>query len=85
MKCSKGAVGAIVLVLASLGIGPLDAREAALASQIVAAAQKSNQQCLKACRARYRDCRHLKQLPLSECQGIYRDCTQYTCTGSGPG
>jgi hypothetical protein len=27
----------------------------------------------------------LNQLPSSECRGVYRDCTRYTCTGLGPG
>jgi hypothetical protein len=55
------------------------------ASRSFAAAQTSKQKCLNTCRARYRDCRHLNQLPSSECRGVYQDCTQYTCTGLGPG
>jgi hypothetical protein len=51
----------------------------------IAAAQTTKQQCMNNCRARYRDCRHQNQLPSSECQGIYQDCTRYTCTGLGPG
>ena len=85
MKCRKRSFAVISLVLVSLSIGTLHAREADIASQTVAAAQKANQQCLNTCRARYRDCRRLNQLPSSECQGIYRDCTRYTCTGQGPG
>jgi hypothetical protein len=56
-----------------------------LASHAFAAAQTAKQQCMNSCRARYRDCRHQNQLPSSECQGIYQDCTRYTCTGLGPG
>jgi hypothetical protein len=54
-------------------------------SRSLAAVQTAKRQCLNACRARYRDCRRLNQLPLSDCQGIYQDCTRYTCTGLGPG
>ena len=50
-----------------------------------AAAQTAKQQCIKTCRARYRDCRRLNQVPASECRGIYQDCTRYTCSGLGPG
>jgi hypothetical protein len=41
-------------------------------SRIFAAAQTAKQQCLSTCRARYRDCRHLNQLPPSECRGFIR-------------
>ena len=85
MKCSKRSVAVISLVLASLSIGTLNAREADSASHTVAAAQTAKQQCISACRARYRDCRHLNQLPSSECRGIYQDCARYSCTGLGPG
>ena len=61
------------------------ARDANLASHTVAAAPSAKQQCINTCRTRYRDCRHLKQLPSFECRGVYQDCTRYTCTGSGPG
>jgi hypothetical protein len=54
-------------------------------SRIFAAASTAKQQCINACRARYRDCRHLNQVPSFECRGIYQDCTRYTCTGLGPG
>jgi hypothetical protein len=64
---------------------PATARDADLASHTVAAAPTAKQQCINACRARYRDCRHLNQLPSFECRGVYRDCTRYTCTGLGPG
>jgi hypothetical protein len=51
----------------------------------IAAAATAKQQCMTACRARYRDCRRLNQLPSSECRAIYQDCTHYSCTGLGPG
>ncbi len=56
-----------------------------LASRSFAAAQTAKQQCINACRTRYHGRRRLKQLPSSECQGIYQDCARYTCTGLGPG
>jgi len=88
MKCSKQsfAVNALLsAVLLSLSIGIPDARDANLASLTFAAAVSAKQQCMNSCRARYRDCRRLNQLPSSECRGIYHDCTRYSCTGLGPG
>ena len=69
----------------SLGMGTVNARDADLGSRKFAAAQTAKQQCMNACRARYRDCRRLNQLPSSECRGVYQDCTRYSCTGLGPG
>ena len=88
MKCSKWSFAIVSLLFAlflSLGIGTLNAREADFTSRTFAAAQTVKQQCVNNCRARYRDCRHLNQLPSSECRGVYQDCTRYTCTGLGPG
>ena len=85
MKCSKRSFTAVSLILLSSSVGALNAREADMASHIVVAAQTANQQCMNACRARYRDCRRLNQLPSAECRGIYQDCTRYSCTGLGPG
>jgi hypothetical protein len=88
MKCSKrpSAVAPLLLaVLLSLSIGTLNARDADLASRAFAAAQTAKQQCMNTCRARYRDCRRLNQLPPSQCRGVYQDCTRFTCTGLGPG
>ncbi len=75
---------AVAFALA-VGQGTARARDADLAAPGFAAAQTAKQQCMNACRARYRDCRHLNQLPSSECRGIYQDCTKYSCTGLGPG
>ena len=77
-------------LLAALAVTPLSglpaaARDANLASSTLAAAQTAKQQCINTCRARYRDCRRLNQLPLFECRGVYQDCTRYACTGLGPG
>ena len=73
---------ALLAVLLSLSTGTLNARDADL---VLAAAHKPKQDCINACRARYRDCRRLNQLPSFECRGVYQDCTRYTCTGLGPG
>ena len=88
MKCSKRSVAIVSLLFAALlssSIGTLNARDADLASRTFAAARTAKQQCINACRARYSDCRRLKQLPSFECRGVYKDCTRYTCTGLGPG
>ena len=88
MKCSKrsSAVASLLFaVLLSLSIGTLNARDADLASRTFAAAHTAKQRCINTCRARYRDCRHLNQLPSSECWGVYQDCNRYKCTGLGPG
>jgi hypothetical protein len=88
MKCSKRSfaiVSVIFAVLLSLSQGILNAGDAVLASRTFAAAQVAKQQCINTCRARYRDCRRLNQLPSFECRGVYRDCTRYSCTGLGPG
>ena len=84
-KLSFAAVSALCAVLLTLSSGPLEARGADSRPYTVAAAQTAKQQCVSTCRARYRDCRRLKQLPSSECNGIYQDCTRYSCTGLGPG
>jgi hypothetical protein len=82
MKYSKqsfAVVSVLFGVLLSLSAGTLNARDADPASLTFAAAQTAKQQCLDTCRARYRDCLSLKQIPSSECRGIYQDCTRNTC------
>jgi hypothetical protein len=83
MKYSKPSFAVITVLL---GIGTLGAQDAS-AAQILAAAQtaKAKRQCISYCRARYHDCLHVDQLPAFECRGVYQDCTQYSCTGLGPG
>ena len=88
MKCSKQSVAVVSVlfaVLLSLSHETLNARDADLATLTFSAAQTAKQKCISTCRARYRDCRRLHQLPSSECRGVYQDCTRYTCTGLGPG
>jgi hypothetical protein len=92
MKCSNQSfaiVSILFTVLLSLlslvvSTGTLNARDADLAPFTLAAAQTAKQQCVNTCRARYRDCRSLKQIPSSECRGVYQDCTRNTCN-VGPG
>ena len=88
MKCCKWLFAVVSLLFAallSLSIETLNARDADPVSRTIVAAQTAKQQCKKTCRARYRDCRRLNQLPSFECRGVYQDCIQYTCTGLGPG
>jgi len=88
MKCSNRSFAVVAVIFAvplSVSQGVLNARDADPGSPILAAAQATKQQCLNTCRARYRDCRRLNQIPAFECRGVYRDCTRYSCTGLGPG
>ena len=86
MKYSKRLLTVIsVLVALLVSLSALDARDGDMATHTFAAAQTGKQKCMNTCRARYRDCRRLNQLPLFECRGVYQDCTRYTCTGLGPG
>jgi hypothetical protein len=88
VKFSKLSLAVItVLFLSSLSIGTPATHDAGLAFQTAAAAQtsKAKRQCVRYCRARYHDCIHLEQLPAFECRDVYQDCTQYSCTGLGPG
>jgi hypothetical protein len=87
MKCRQWsfAVSLVAAVLLTSSIGRVDARDANAAFDSLAVAQTAKHQCLNTCRARYRDCRHLKQLSSSECRGVYQDCARYTCSGLGPG
>jgi len=85
MKCSKRsfAVSVLFALLLLFGTATLNARDSDFESLIFATAQTANHQCINTCRARYRDCRSLKQIPFAECRGIYQDCTRFTC-GTGP-
>jgi len=88
MKCRKGLGAVVALLFAMLlssNIRSLDAREGEIVPRTVVAAQTAKQQCINSCRARYRDCRHQRQVPAFECQNVYQDCVRFTCTGLGPG
>jgi hypothetical protein len=82
MKCSKqsfAVVSVLFAVLLSLNTGTLNARDADPASLTFAAAQTTKQQCTNTCRTRYRSCLSAKQIPSSECKGVYQDCTRIKC------
>jgi hypothetical protein len=86
MKCSKrsfAVVSVLLAVLLSSSTGALHAHDADVTPLTFVAAQSARQQCVNTCRARYRDCRSRKQIPSSECRGVYQDCTRYTCN-AGP-
>ena len=79
--------GALLLVCSSAQALPLtyDVDISDFASPTFAAAHTAKQKCINTCRARYRDCLSLKQIPSSECRGIYQDCTRYTCNAGADG
>lgn len=82
MKCKKRSVAIFTLLLAGLlssVAGTLHAGDAS-ASLASAEAQTARQQCMNVCQARYRACFSLKQIPASECRGVYQDCTRFTCS-----
>ena len=80
MKCSRRSIASVLIaLLLSSSTGTLNARDANDPTLTVAAVQTSHRQCMNTCRARYRDCRSLKQIPSSECRGVYQDCTRFTC------
>lgn len=70
---------AAALVSGSLVSSPLrvEARDSDGKSVVLAAAQPSKTKQTNACRARYRDCVKLNQIPSSECQYIYQDCIKH--------
>ena len=87
MKCGErlfAFVSILFAVLPSSSMGTLDARDADLAPLTSAAAQTAKQ-CINTCRARYRDCLSLKQIPSSECRGVYQDCIRNTCNARPAG
>jgi hypothetical protein len=67
---------AIVVIVTGLALpaATVEARDADDKPVTVAAAQSSKK---NACRARYRDCVKLNQIPSSECQYIYQDCIKH--------
>jgi hypothetical protein len=69
----------LLAVLFSSSVGTLEARDAGLASFTLAAVKTAKQHCVNTCRAQYRSCLSLNQIPSSECRGVYQDCARYTC------
>jgi hypothetical protein len=84
MKCSKWSFtvvsAPVVMLLSFMSTGTINARDADLAPLTLAAAPTAKQQCMDVCRARYRACFSLKQIPSSECRGVYQDCIRFTCS-----
>lgn len=79
-------VGLLSALAVTIAPGPpAAARSGDLDPRSFTAGLATKQQCVRTCRDRYRDCRHIKQLPAVECQNVYQDCTRYVCTGLGPG
>jgi hypothetical protein len=87
MKCSKRPVAVASVLFALLpSLSPATlARDGDPAFLTFAAAHTAKQQCLNTCRARYRDCRSLRQIPSFECRGIYQDCSRNTCNADPSG
>ena len=88
MKCSKrsfAVVSVLFAFLLSFNTGILNARDADPDSLTLVAAHSANQKCINRCRARYRDCLSLKQIPSPECRGIYQDCTRNACSAGAAG
>jgi len=71
---------ALFAAILSLSTETLNARDAPSAADTVVAAQTAKQKCANTCRARYRSCLSLKQIPSSECRSVYQDCTRFTCS-----
>jgi hypothetical protein len=67
----------VVSLLFAFIAGTLKARDADDKPLTLAAAQSSKQKHINACRARYRDCLRLNQIPSFECQYIYQDCINH--------
>ena len=82
---SFAAAVSIMLAIPAFSNVGASARDANPTPGRLLAAQTPKQQCVNACRARYRDCLRLNQIPSFECRGVYQDCTRYSCTGLGPG
>jgi hypothetical protein len=71
---------ALVFILSAalaLPAATVKARDADDKPLTVAAAQNRKQKHINACRARYRDCVKLNQIPSFECQYIYQDCINH--------
>ena len=78
MKSRTWSFAVVSLLSATLALpaAAVKARDADDKPLTLAAAQSSKQKHINACRARYRDCLKLNQIPSFECQYIYQDCTR---------
>jgi hypothetical protein len=81
LEIGIAALGAMMGTLAVTSVGawergPVDLHR----GSIIEAAQTAKQsQCIKLCRARFRDCQSQKQVPSFECRDVYQDCIHFTC------
>jgi hypothetical protein len=80
-KRSFVVVSAFFALFLSLSSGTLNARDADRGALTLAAVQPAKQKCVNTCRARYRECRSLKQMTSFECRSVYQDCARWTCSG----
>ena len=86
MKCTNWSFAVLCVlsaVLLSLSARTINARDGDPASDADPASDTAKQQCIEKCRERYDNCLRQKQLPQSECQGIYQDCTQPVTNQAG--
>jgi hypothetical protein len=74
----KGTMSVVFAVLLIWSTEPSNARDADASVTVVA--QSAKQQCLNACRTRYRDCLALKQISPFQCRNVYQDCSRIACT-----
>lgn len=74
MPCSINPSFAVVPALFAWSSGTFDLNTSLVTS--LAAADTVKQQCKDVCRARYRACFSLKQIPSFECRGVYQDCVR---------
>jgi len=74
---SSFALLSIFLVALALPTATVKARDADDKPLTLAATQTDKQKRTNACRARYRDCVKLNQIPTFECQYIYQDCVNH--------
>jgi hypothetical protein len=79
MKNSISSFALVFIFFAALALpaATVKARDADDKPLTVAAAQNSKHKQINACRARYRDCVKLNQIPSFECQYIYQDCVNH--------
>ena len=79
MKTSISSFALVVIFLVALALpaATVKARDANDKPLTFAAAQTDKQKRTNACRARYRDCVKLNQIPTFECQYIYQDCVNH--------
>jgi hypothetical protein len=77
-------IGALMETVAVTSLGASERGQVDLhRGSIVEAARTAKQsQCMKICRARYRDCQSQKLVPSFECRDVYQDCIHFTCNSA---